>query len=119
MKVTSDIRPEKIWHQEIENNMVKVLLRDNIVEKQINNDWGEQETIYEYDEVKIEIVNRQNLIKYIEDHFDELFMLGERIEFEKTLPDNFDYLLTIITGLMIEVDFLTNRINQLEMSLND
>lgn len=114
MKSQSNVVPEKIWVKKIENNTATVVLRKDVI-KSANRDVNDElQTFYEYDEVAIELVNRPQLEKYIERHFDELFMIGERFEFEKALPSNDDILLSVITTLMLEIDTINARLQTLE-----
>ena len=109
MQSQSNVSPDKFWVKQVENNTATVVLRNNVL-----SETKEDETIFKYDEVVIEIADRPNLETYVNSHFDELFIIGERLEFEKTLPQNDDILLSIITGLLLEVDSLNQRLLVLE-----
>lgn len=114
MKSQSNVAPDKIWVKQIENNIATVMLRDNVVKFEKSVGDNEKENIYEYDEVTVEIADRTRLEGYIETHFDELFLIGERFEFEKTLPNDNDILLTVITNLMLEIDTIKAKLQLLE-----
>lgn len=75
MKVQSSIYPENIWVRKIELGDAYIKLRNNIVEKEVENE-GVIDTIYEFDEVEVKIANRPNLIQYIENNFSSLFEKG-------------------------------------------
>lgn len=115
MKSQSDVVPDKIWVKKIENNTATVVLRKDIVKSGKRDEYDELQTYYEYDEVAVELVNRPQLKDYIEAHFDELFMIGERFEFEKTLPNNDELLLSVVTSLLLEIEVLNARITALEV----
>ena len=100
--------------KQIANNTATVRLTNNITEEIKKSQNDEVTTHYVYDEIEIEIADRPNLEQYVNNHFDELFIIGERLEFEKTLPQNDDILLSIITGLLLEVDSLNQRLLVLE-----
>lgn len=83
MKVQSSIYPEKILVRKIELGDAYIKLRNNIVEKEVENE-GVVDTIYEFDEVEVKIANRPNLIQYIENNFSSLFEKGiqEEVQFK-------------------------------------
>ena len=83
MKVQGSAYPENIWIRNKELDYVNVTLRDNVEEKQIEHDET-TDTIYEYDEVTIKIVDRPNLEEYINTYFDALFEMG--LQQETTPP---------------------------------
>lgn len=85
MKVQGSAYPESIWIRNKELGYVNVTLRDNVEEKQIEHDET-TDTIYEYDEVTIKIVDRPNLEEYITAHFDVLFEMGLQQEATPPLP---------------------------------
>lgn len=72
MKVQGSANPEAIWIKEGKNGIVTVLLRKNVTTK--TNEYGD--TIYEYDEVEVELADRANLIDYIQNNFDLIFNEG-------------------------------------------
>jgi hypothetical protein len=85
MKVQGSAYPERIWIRNKELGYVNVTLRDNVEEKQIEHDET-TDTIYEYDEVTIKIVDRPNLEEYINTYFDALFEMGLQQEATPPLP---------------------------------
>lgn len=84
MKAESNIKPNQIEIKS-RDNMCKVLLRKNISEKIIENEGGNTDTLYEYDEVKVNIADRNNLKSYIENNFDMIFQGG--LDKENTPPE--------------------------------
>ena len=85
MKVQGSAYPESIWIRNKELDYVYITLRDNVEEKQIEHDET-TDTIYEYDEVTIKIVDRPNLEEYINTYFDALFEMGLQQEATPPLP---------------------------------
>jgi hypothetical protein len=77
MIVQGSVSPQKIWIRYIdENNNAIIRLTRNIVEKDIDNGFGETFHIFEYEEIEINIQNRDNLEQYITANFDLLFEKG-------------------------------------------
>lgn len=85
MKVQGSAYPERIWIRNKELGYVYITLRDNVEEKQVEHE-DTIDTIYEYDEVTIKIVDRPNLEEYITAHFDALFEMGLQQEATPPLP---------------------------------
>lgn len=83
MIVKSNVKPETIWvrkHDEETGNAI-IRLRRNIVETQVALEGtDETETIFEYEETEVEIVDRENLQEYLESQFTALFDKGLEIE---------------------------------------
>lgn len=72
MKVQGSVNPDAIWVKEGKNGIVTVLLRKNVTTT--TNEYGD--TIYEYDEVEVQLADRANLIDYIQNNFDLIFNEG-------------------------------------------
>lgn len=110
MKVNSADPQDRIWIKAVDENtnLATVVLRKDFQELQDEDD----EVYYEFEETTIQVVARPNLEGYIDLHFDELYALGELEVFEKTLPKQDEYLLTVVTGLMLEVDSLKRRLDE-------
>lgn len=89
MQVEGSVFPTKIQVKKVERGMANVLLRRNIAEKVIENEDGSTDTIYQYEETKAELANRNNLEQYIEDNFDIVFQAGLEKEgiVEETLEE--------------------------------
>lgn len=90
MQVEGSVFPAKIQVKGVKRGMANVLLRRNITEKIIeNNEDGSTDTIYQYEEVKVELANRNNIEQYIEDNFDMVFQAGLEKEgiVEETLEE--------------------------------
>ena len=85
MKIQGSAYPERIWIRNKELDYIYITLRDNVEEKQIEHDET-TDTIYEYDEVTIKIVDRPNLEEYINTYFDALFEMGLQQEATPPLP---------------------------------
>ena len=83
MKVQGSAYPESIWIRNKELDYINVTLRKNVEEKQIEKE-NDVETVYEYDEVTIKLVDRPNLEEYVQNNFDALFNLG--LQQETTPP---------------------------------
>lgn len=75
MKVRGAELPEQIWVRNVQNGEGFVRLRQNIIQKPANIS-DEYQHIFEWDEVEIRIVDRDNLLGYVQKNFDELFMYG-------------------------------------------
>ena len=74
-KVESKIYPDNIWIRKTETGIACLRLRDNIEEITRDED-GNIETLYQYDEIEVEIANRPNLTDYVNANFNDLFNLG-------------------------------------------
>ncbi len=66
--------PDPIWVRETVNSTVRVTLRRNIVEKDVSNPDGTTEKQYQFEEIDIQIPDRDNLTDYVSANFDQLFM---------------------------------------------
>lgn len=110
MKVNSADLQDSIWIKTVDEatNLATVILRKDFQQHQNE----EEETYYEFEETSVQVVDRPNLEIYVEQHFDELYALGELTAFENTLPGQVEFLLTIVTGLMLEVDSLKTQIGE-------
>ena len=100
MKVQGSAYPESIWIRNKELGYVNVTLRDNVEEKQIEHDET-TDTIYEYDEVTIKIVDRPNLEEYINTYFDALFEMGLQQEATPPLPTEEERLQAVEDAVLI------------------
>lgn len=81
MKVRSMIRPEPIWIRAITDNQeAQVRLRENIALK-AETEESIDHAYYEWDEVELSLVDRDNLLGYVQENFEALFAFG--IEEEK------------------------------------
>ena len=76
MIVEGSVVPAKVKIKKVERGMANVILRRNIEEKELVNEEGDNDIVYQYEEVEVELVNRINLEEYIEDNFDVLFEAG-------------------------------------------
>ncbi|MFW6029836.1 MAG: hypothetical protein ACOCRO_06235 [Halanaerobiales bacterium] len=95
MLVESTMYPSDYSINGIKRGRAKVVLRDDIKEKERETEEGDMETIYEYEEVKTELVNRPNLKTYIEDNFNDIFdkaLIEEQTPEEPTLKEQIDIL---------------------------
>ena len=68
MRVQGSAYPGRIWIRNKELDYVYITLRDNVEEKQVEHE-DTIDTIYEYDEVTIKIVDRPNLEEYINTYY--------------------------------------------------
>jgi len=75
MKVRGNASPEPVWIRCVENGEAKVRLRQNVVLKADDEEQLER-TYYEWDEVELSIVDRDNLLGYVQENFDILFEHG-------------------------------------------
>ena len=75
MKVRGNASPEPVWIRCVENGEAKVRLRQNVVLK-ADDEENLERTYYEWDEVELSIVDRDNLLGYVQENFDELFAFG-------------------------------------------
>lgn len=110
MKAESNIKQNNVWIKEVKDNTATIVLRSNFVESQLE----EGETRFTYDEVEIQLGDRDNLDEYVNQHFEALFEMGMQREFEETLPTTKDHLFMTVMGIMAEIDFLSERIKLLE-----
>jgi len=100
MKVQGSAYPESIWIRNKELDYVNVTLRRNVEEKQIEREEG-IETIYEYDEVTIKLIDRPNLEEYIQNNFDVLFDMGLQQEATPPLPTEEERIQAVEDALLI------------------
>lgn len=75
MKVRGNASPEPVWIRCVENGEAKVRLRQNVVLK-ADDEENLERTYYEWDEVELSIVDRDNLLGYVQENFDALFEHG-------------------------------------------
>lgn len=100
MKVQGSAYPENIWIRNKELDSINVTLRKNVEEKQIEREEG-IETIYEYDEVTIKLIDRPNLEEYIQNNFDVLFDMGLQQEATPPLPTEEERIQAVEDALLI------------------
>ena len=100
MRVQGSAYPESIWIRNKELDYVNVTLRRNVEEKQIEREEG-IETIYEYDEVTIKLIDRPNLEEYIQNNFDALFDMGLQQEAMPPLPTEEERIQAVEDALLI------------------
>ena len=100
MRVQGSAYPESIWIRNMELDYINVTLRRNVEEKQIEKE-NDIETVYEYDEVTIKIVDRPNLEEYITAHFDALFEMGLQQEATPPLPTEEERIQAVEDALLI------------------
>lgn len=100
MKVQGSAYPESIWIRNKELDYINVTLRKNVEEKQIEKEEG-IETIYEYDEVTIKLIDRPNLEEYIQNNFDVLFDMGLQQEATPPLPTEEERIQAVEDALLI------------------
>ena len=70
----STIKKDPIWVRKIENNHAYVTLRKNFVEKTETDEQDNTQTFWEYEETEVVIKNRRNLIDYVRDNFDTVWL---------------------------------------------
>lgn len=75
MKVRGNASPEPVWIRCVENGEAKVRLRQNVVLK-ADDEENLEHTYYEWDEVELSIVDRDNLLGYVQENFGALFEYG-------------------------------------------
>ncbi|WP_026831457.1 hypothetical protein [Exiguobacterium antarcticum] len=75
MKVRGNASPEPVWIRCVENGEAKVRLRQNVVLK-ADDEENLDRTYYEWDEVELSIVDRDNLLGYVQENFEALFEHG-------------------------------------------
>ncbi|WP_290756277.1 MULTISPECIES: hypothetical protein [unclassified Exiguobacterium] len=76
MKVRAMTAPEPVWIRFIsDTGEAFVRLRQNVCLKADDEEHLEW-TYYEWDEVEIRLVDRDNLLGYVQENFDELFAYG-------------------------------------------
>lgn len=75
MLVKSHKEPKKVELRKKEGKVNEYFLRKNISSKEITNEQ-ETTTMYEYEEVKIKLVERNNILDYINNNFEDLFQIG-------------------------------------------
>src|SRR5574343_279630 len=81
MKVSSSVRPKDVEILESEDNKVIIALRDNILEVTENDLLtGKSLVSYKYDEVKVTVRKRDNLLESIKTNFVNWFNKGKRLE---------------------------------------
>ena len=81
MKISSSVRPNRVEIKKYIGNKVELLLRDNIEEAtEVDLLTQTELTKFTYDEVKVVVKNRDNLIEFIEKSFDNWFTKGKKIE---------------------------------------
>lgn len=76
MKVTGSSLPDSIWIQYVENGIAHIRLRKDIVATQTTNANGDLQNIWEYDEIQMELSERDNLHDYIQENFELLYELA-------------------------------------------
>ena len=67
--------PETIVIHPVENGEARVCLRQDVVQKADDAEHLER-TYFEWNEVEIQLVDRDNLLGYVQENFDELFAYG-------------------------------------------
>lgn len=67
--------PEAIVIHPVENGEARVCLRQDVVQKADDEEHLER-TYFEWSEVEIRLVDRDNLLGYVQENFDELFAYG-------------------------------------------
>ena len=82
MRVESNMKPNKLKIESLENGKITVYFFDNIVEQEVTR-INEQQTIYVYDMYKIIIENRPNLEEDIEANYDIWLQFAKDYEYEK------------------------------------
>lgn len=75
MKVRGNASPEPVWIRCVENGEAKVRLRQNVVLK-ADDEENLERIYYEWDEIELSIVDRDNLLGYVQENFDALFEHG-------------------------------------------
>lgn len=82
MRVESNMKPNKLKIESLENGKITVYFFDNIVEQKVTR-MNEKETIYVYDMYQITIENRPNLEEDIQNNFDIWLQFAKDCEYEK------------------------------------
>ena len=123
MLVQGSVYPPKIQIINYQRGNAIVKLRRNIKEKEIKNEDGSTDTLYEYEETEIIIGNRGNIEEYIEKNFDALFEMGlkQAKEVELSIDDRVQNLEKASgvgrggqRGIADRIDSLEDRITSLE-----
>lgn len=77
MKVRSAYLQEPIWIRCVEEDgEAKVRIRKNVTQKTVANEETGEGFYYEWDEVEVSLVTRDNLLGYVQENFDVLFEHG-------------------------------------------
>lgn len=85
MKVIGNTYPDSIWIRYTVDGMTTIRLRKDIEILENSESMNPNSTMYTYNEVEISLVERENLLKYVEDNFIDLFDYG--MKQEKVLPE--------------------------------
>ena len=81
MKVSSSFSPKRVEIIREEKRNLIVALRKNIIEiPEVDFFTGKELIRFEYDEVKLNVKNRQNIIQSIESNFENWFSKGLKLE---------------------------------------
>ena len=70
----STIKKPSIWVRKIENDHAYLTLRRNYTEKTETDEEGNTQTFWEYEETEVVIKNRRNLIDYVRDNFNTVWL---------------------------------------------
>ena len=94
MLVEGSVVPAKVKIKKVKRGMANVVLRRSIEEKELEGEGGENDIVYQYEEVEVELANRVNLEDYIEENFDMIFEAGleKEDEFEESIEDRIERL---------------------------
>lgn len=69
-------KKDAIWVRKVEGDKALVRLRRNFEEKTQEDEEGNEETYWQFDEADVELKNRGSLRKYIEENFDTVWLMN-------------------------------------------
>lgn len=75
MKVQSSIMQDNIWFRDFNNDIQRVTLRRNFVEKA-----NEDGKCFEFDEVDVFVKYEEGMVEKVTQNFDKLFEIGVAME---------------------------------------
>lgn len=92
MKVIGNLSPQPIqlefnFANKNDERLVKVWLRENIVEKEVEDKQGNKTTLFEYDEYTMKVEYYDGLQHDIEEHLDEWLNTGRIVEFNENASE--------------------------------
>lgn len=77
MIVQGSVIPKNVDLKETKKGLTRVLLNRNIIEKEVEiENRNAYDVVYEYEQVEIKVIKRDNLKTYIESNFDTFFSIG-------------------------------------------
>lgn len=82
MKAESNIKPAAADIEVYENGLAAMIMRENITEAE-----KDGETVYQYDEYRMVVPYRENLLEYLNKSFDSWLESAKKIEYEELAAD--------------------------------